>query len=261
MATSLYMIDINGHKGTDFYVKNGKRFKKAANIGVKVVVNEGNAVLKYKVDGKVYDTLYVKADNGKHMVDASELDYTSDFYLYTTMLCKISGERVQIQFEGGGEDRFFFNRYLAEGNIRCSEYQLEDGEYDASVEYSRIILDVGFVMEEDGYKYKSDAEFFNEFDEDGTPVLSDADKVCPTDEQRAIGLGAIRTMLDTLKQNGLSLIIDNENETLGIAKSHDYIYVDDDANGAIPSYIAFPSLTPEQTYFLHGAYTLKMNDK
>lgn len=261
MAKSLYMIDFNRHKDTDFYVKNGKRFKKADNIGVKVFVDEGTAVLKYKVDGKVYDTLYVKDANGKRMNDAYELDYTSDFYLYATLLCKISGERVQVQFEGGGEDRFFFNRYLAEGNIRCSEYQLEDGEYDGVVDYARIIIDVGFVMEEDGYKYKSDAEFFNEFDEDGTPVLSDADKVCPTDEQRAIGMGAIRTMLDTLKQNGLSLVIDNENGTLCIAKSHDYIYVDDDSDGAIPSYIAFPSMTPEQTYFLSGCNTLKLNDK
>lgn len=260
MATSLYMIDFNGHKDTDFYVKNGKRFKKATDIGVKAIVDEGSIALKYKVDGKVYDTLFVKADNGKRMVDASELDYVSDFYLFAKLTCKITGETVDVGFEKPDGERFYFDRYIAEGNIRCSEYSLEDGEYDATVKDARIYLGIDFVMEEDGYKYKSDAEFFNEFDEDGKPVLSDADKVCPSDEQRKIGLDAIRTMLDTLKQNGLSLVIDNENERLGIAKSHDYIYVDDEADGAIPSYIAFPSIEPEKAYFLSGCTTLKLND-
>lgn len=260
MATSLYMIDFNGNKDTDFYVKNGKRFKKATDIGVKAIVDEGTVVLKYKVDGKVYDTLFVKADNGKRMVNASELDYVGDFYLYTKLLCKTTGETVDVRFEKGDEGRFYFDRYIAEGNIMCSEYHLEDGEYDAVVDDSRIIIDVGFVMEEDGYKYKSDAEFFNEFDEDGTPVLSDADKVCPSDEQRVIGLAAIRTMLDTLKQNGLSLVIDYENERLCIAKSNDYVYVDDETDGAIPSYVAFPSIEPEKTYFLNGCTTLKLKE-
>ena len=262
MATSLYMIDFNGNKDTDFYVKNGKRFKKATDIGVKAIVDEGTIVLKYKVDGKVYDTLFVKAYNGKRMVNASDLDYVSDFYLYTKLLCKTTGETVDVRFEKGDEGRFYFDRYIAEGNIMCSKYHLEDGEYDGVVDDSRIIIDVGFVMEEDGYKYKSDAEFFNEFDEDGTPVLSDADKVCPSDEQRAIGLGAIRTMLDTLKHNGLSLVIDNDNRTLCVAKRQDYAYAQDDDAGAIPSYIAFPSLVPEpeQAYFVYGCTTLKLKD-
>jgi hypothetical protein len=266
MAQSLYMIDFNGHKDTDFFVKNGKRFKKATDIGIKVFVDEGTIALKYKVGGKVYDTLFVKSDDGKSMVDASELDYVSDFYLFTKLVCKITGETVDVGFEKpNGErldngERFYFDRYIAEGNIRRSEYCLEDGEYDATVEDARIYLDIKLVMEEDGYKYKSDAEFFNEFDEDGKPVLSESDKVCPSDEQRKIGLDAIRTMLDTLKQNGLSLVIDRENKTLGIAKSHDYIYVDDEADGAIPSYIAFPSIKPEKTYFVSGCTTLKLND-
>jgi len=258
MAQSLYMIDFNGHKDTDFYVKNGKRFKKATDIGVKVFVDEGTIALKYKVDGKVYDKLFVKADNGKRMVDASELGYVSDFYLFTKLTCKITGETVDVRFEKA--ERFYFDRYIAEGNIRCSEYCLDDGEYDATVKDARIYLDLNLVMEEDGYKYECDAAFFNEFDEDGKPVLSDSDKVCPSDDQRKIGLDAIRTMLDTLKQNGLSLVIDNEIERLGIAKSHDYVYVDDEADGAIPSYIAFPSIAPEQTYFLNGGTTLKLND-
>lgn len=260
MATSLYMIDFNGHKDTDFYVKNGKRFKKATDIGVKVFVDGGTIALKYKVDGNVYDKLFVKADNGKRMVDASELDYVSDFYLYAKLVCKTTGETVDVRFENPDGERFYFDRYIAEGNIRCSEYCLEDGEYDATVEDACIYLDIKFVMEEDGYKYKSDAEFFNEFDEDGKPVLPDADKVCPSDEQRKIGLAAIHIMLDTLKQNGLSLVIDNENERLGIAQSNDYVYTQDDADGAIPSYIAFPSIAPEKAYFLSGCTTLKLND-
>lgn len=261
MAHSLYMIDFNGNKNTDFYVKNGKRFKKATDIGVKVFVDGGTIALKYKVAGKVYDKLFVKSDDGKRMVDASELDYVSDFYLFTKLTCKITGETVDVGFEKVDGDRFYFDRYIAEGNIRCSEYCLENGEYDATVKDARIYLDLNLVMEEDGYKYKSDAEFFNEFDEDGKPVLSDADKVCPSDEQRKIGLDAIRTMLDTLKQNGLSLVIDNENARLCIAKSHDYIYVDDESDGAIPSYIAFPSISPENAYYLSGCTTLKLNDK
>ncbi len=260
MATSLYMIDFNGNEDTDFYVKNGKRFKKATDIGVKVFVDEDTIALKYKVDGKVYDTLFVKADNGKRMVDVSESGYISDFYLYAKLFCKTTGETVDVRFEKHDGGRFYFDRYIAEGNIMCSEYTLEDGEYDAVVKDSRIYIGIDFVMEEDGYKYKSDAEFFNEFDEDGKPVLSDADKVCPTDEQREIGLTAIRTMLDTLKQNGLSLVIDNENERLGIAKRNDYVYTQDDADGAIPSYIAFPSIEPEKTYFLNGCTTLKLKD-
>jgi hypothetical protein len=260
MAQSLYMIDFNGHKDTDFFVKNGKRFKKATDIGIKAFVDGGTIALKYKVAGKVYDKLFVKSNDGKLMVDASELDYVSDFYLFTKLTCEITGESVDVGFEKADGGRFYFYRYIAEGNIRCSEYCLEDGEYDATVEGSRIYLDLNLVMEEDGYKYKSDAEFFNEFDEDGKPVLPDADKVCPSDEQRKIGLDAIRTMLDTLKQNGLSLVIDNENKTLGIAKSHDYIYVDDESDGAIPSYIAFPSIAPETAYYLSGCLTLKLND-
>ena len=98
MAHSLYMIDFNGHKDTDFFVKNGKRFKKATDIGVKAFVYGDTIALKYKVDGKVYDTLFVKSDDGKSMVNASELDERLCYHIAdgmgATVDCEVDGNML-----------------------------------------------------------------------------------------------------------------------------------------------------------------------
>lgn len=60
---SLKGIDIFS-KNTALYIKNGKDFFTAKNIGLVLVKNGDEAHMKYKVDGTSYDTLYVQTGDG-----------------------------------------------------------------------------------------------------------------------------------------------------------------------------------------------------
>lgn len=228
----IFVADINN--GTTYYTKNGNTskkdpditFKKATGITLKFHNHDGQMSIGYIVDGKEYDTLYLK--DGKSMIDA--LDEEDGKWvsvgLYSEVFCPNSGETYYSHFDlvaGGKLPRLQLTGFLADGKISKVTYDLPEGDYDVTLEsdYGELCLvfHLGHTTENLGFVDEEDAMFFNGFTAAGKKHPSMAEKICPTKKEREIAFKALNTLFDTLKKHGLMLVhFRNDGDRIGIAK-------------------------------------------
>lgn len=216
------------HNGTTYYTKHGKTFKQATGITLKFHNHDGEMSVGYVVGGKEYDTLYIKDEDGKAMIDA--LDEEDGEWvtasLYSELFCPTSGATDYSRFslvEDGERPRLELTSFLADGKISQVTYVLPEGDYDVTLNseygYLGLFFKLGHTTETLGFNSKEDAMFFNEFTADGERHPALAEKICPTKEQREIAVKALNTLFDTLKENGLMLVnFRSDGNIIGIAK-------------------------------------------
>ena len=227
LEEDIRVADINN--GTTYYTQHGKTFKKATGITLKFHLHDGQMSVGYVVGGKEYDTLYIKDEDGKAMVDA--LDEVDGEWvcasLYSEVFCPASGATYYSYFslveEDGELPRLQLTGYLADGKISEVTYDLPEGDYDVTLNsdygYLGLFFHLGHTTENLGFNSKEDAMFFNEFTADGKRHPSLAEKICPTKEQREIAFKALNTLFDTLKKNGLMLVnFRSDGDIIGIAR-------------------------------------------
>lgn len=205
-------IDIQ-NKNITLYVKNGKDFYTAKDIGLQFRKHGGNVQLLYLVDGCDHESLYVQDDTGTMHKAIGSVPYQ----FKVKVVCDRSGRSELIDVAYTEDNRMVFHGWVANGTIEQKTYELPDGDYNVELKYNYwAILDLGLKAEEVGFENDVSARFFNSYSIDREPHESLADKICPTKDKREIGLAAIRDLFKTLKLNGLKLVYDDSSNSLGI---------------------------------------------
>ena len=268
----IHVAEINS--STTYYTKHGKTFKKATGIAMKFHNHDGKMSVGYIVDGKEYDTLYIKSEDGKAMIDALDDDDGKwvSAGLYSDVFCPVSGATYYPLFdlvEDGNLPKLQLTGFLADGKISEVTYDLPEGDYDATLEsdYGEfcLVLHLGHTTETIGFNSEEDATFFNEFTADGEKHTSLAEKICPTKEQREIAFKALNTLFDTLKKNGLMLVnFRSDGDIIGVAKDIPVDWCDandvEDESKVIPLVAIPKSNCNIGVSYYEGDYTLHFSE-
>ena len=241
-------------KNTALYIKNGKDFFTAKNIGLVLAKTGDEAHMKYKVDGTAYDTLYVQTEDGT----MTEAELSLNYYPKMRVTCDRSGRSELFDFRD--DDGFmFFNGWIGNGNLEQTRYDLEDGEYDVELLYnSWAIIDIGLKSENVGFYHKDIAKFFNAYSVDSEPHENLVDKICPSKDKQEIGLTAISNLFKILKMNGLKLVYSGEDNCLGIINDvavEDAERSDDDA---VPHWVVVPILAGQNLTYVSEGWSFRL---
>lgn len=250
---SLRAINIE-RNDTALYIKNGKDFFTAKNIGLVLVKNEDAACLKYKVDGTTYDTLYIKGGDGV----MKEADFSATYYPKMRVTCDRSGRRELFDFRD--DDGFmFFKGWLGNGTLEQTRYDLADGEYDVELRYnSWAIIDIGLKSEDVGFYSEDIAKFFNAYSVDNEPNETLVDKICPTKDKQEIGLTAIHNLFKILKMNGLKLVYSDEDNCLGIINDVAVEGADSGDGDAVPHWAVVPILVEQHPLYVSEGWSFRL---
>ena len=241
-------------KNTALYIKNGKDFFTAKNIGLVLAKNGDGAHMKYKVDGTAYDTLYVQTGDGV----MQEADRSMAYYPKMRVTCDRSGRSELFDFRD--DDGFmFFNGWIGNGNLERTRYDLEDGEYDVELRYnSWAIIDIGLKSENVGFYSKDIAKFFNAYSVDNEPHENLVDKICPSKDKQEIGLTAISNLFKILKMNGLKLVYSDEDNCLGIINDVAVEGAERSDDDAVPHWVVVPILAGQNLTYVSEGWSFRL---
>ena len=208
---------------TIFYKEADGVFKSVPEAGItlKVHLHDSMCTVGYVVNGNEYDCLYKQSEDGKSMVPLDSYNAS----VGTEVLCAATGRSLFYWVDSDWN----FTVYKADGAITETTIHLEDGDYDAEFKQCSVLLKLGWTMEDNGYKGRTDAEFFNSYTADGEKHPAVASRVVPTKNKLRIGMNAIKKMVETLEANGLMFVYDSDCGRLGVINklSPDEYYMDD----------------------------------
>ena len=252
---SLKGIDIQNTNRT-LYIKDGKDFYTAKNIGLQFCKHAGNVQLKYIVGGCAHEWLYVKDESGV----MREADCSTTYYIKAKVVCDRSGRSELIDFVPTEDGKMVYHGWVGNGNVEQKTYELPDGDYNAELKYNYwAILDLGLTAEEVGFADEDTAKFFNSYSLDHEPHESLADKVCPTKDKQEIALNAIRDLFKTLKANGLKLVYDEDSNSLGVINDVAVVGCERYDDGAVPHWDVVPTLADEHPIFVSESWSFIVN--
>lgn len=246
-------IDIQ-NKNIVFYIKDGKDFYTAKNIGLQFCKHNGYIQLKYIVSGCAHELLYVKAENG--LMHKANCSYT--YHFKAKVVCDRSGRSEHIDFMPTEDGKMVLQGWVANGNMEQKTYELPDGDYNVDLQHTWAILDLGLKADEVGFGNEFTARFFNSYSIDHEPHESLLDKICPTKDKQEIGLTAIGNLFKILKLNGLKLVYDDGSNSLGIINDVAVDGCDSGDDGAVPHWNVVPILADEHPIYVSDAWSFTL---
>lgn len=246
-------IDIQD-KNLVFHIKDGKDFYTAKNIGLQFCKHDGNVQMKYLVDGRAHDCLYVKASDMM-----CEVTWSKTYQVKARVVCDRSGREELIDFMPTEDGKMVFHGWVANGTLEQKTYELPDGDYDVEIRYNNwAVLDLGLKAEEVGFRNEVSAQFFNSYSIDNEPHESLVDKICPTKDKQEIGLTVIRNLFKILKMNGLKLVYSDEDNSLGIINDVEVEGGDSSDDGAVPHWNVVPIFADEHPIYVSECWSFTM---
>lgn len=255
MANNITLKGINIERNdTALYIKNGKDFFTAKNIGVVLCKNDEEAHLKYKVDSTTYDTLYIKGGDGV----MHEADLSATYYPKVRVTCDRTGRTELFDFRD--DDGFmFFKGWLGNGTLEQTRYDLPNGEYDVELRYHTwAIIDLGLKSEDVGFYSEDMARFFNAYSVDHEPNENLVDKICPSKDKQEIGLTAIHNLFKILKMNGMKLVYSDEDNALGIINDVAVEGADSSDDDTVPHWGVVPILAEQHPLYVSEGWSFRL---